>query len=373
MAETDPEIMARMEEEGIGPFLRSAREEKALSLRVISDRTRIRSYYLEGIESGSFDRLPRGPVGVGFVRAFAEEIGVDADAAAAAFRREIGLGPALNRPGADSDLQARFSPSRRQQRVKFVAAALPVLLFLLAGGGVLWLVKGETNPLAFVGSLPARIRAALTPAANAPPLMTKADGGRDAREREATASVKEQAPERARSSLPAAPQASPGEEKENPSPGAPPRAREDASGAESAPPRNSPPAERAPAEKTPAAQDAPPAASAPAGGNPPARESPPAAGAPRERRTPEAAAFPLTLRIFALGDTWVRIIADAEGVEEFLLLAGEEKSWRASGKFTLTLGNIAGARVSLNGADVALPKNPSNVLRDFVITRKSLN
>lgn len=364
MAETDPEIMARMEEEGIGPFLRSAREEKALSLCVISDRTRIRSYYLEGIESGSFDRLPRGPVGVGFVRAFAEEIGVDADAAAAAFRREIGLGPALNRPGADSDLQARFSPSRRQQRVKFVAAALPVLLFLLAGGGVLWLVKGETNPLAFVGSLPARIRAALTPAANAPPLMTKADGGRDAREREATASVvKEQVPERARSSLPAAPQASPGEEKENPSPGAPPRAREDASGAESAPPGNSPPAERAPAEKTPAAQDAPPEASAPAGGNPPARENPPAS----------AAAFPLTLRIFALGDTWVRIIADAEGVEEFLLLAGEEKSWRASGKFTLTLGNIAGARVSLNGADVALPKNPSNVLRDFVITRKSLN
>ena len=69
----------------------------------------------------------------------------------------------------------------------------------------------------------------------------------------------------------------------------------------------------------------------------------------------------------------MRIIADAEGVEEFLLLAGEEKSWRASGKFTLTLGNIAGARVSLNGANVALPKNPSNVLRDFVITRKSLN
>ena len=66
-------------------------------------------------------------------------------------------------------------------------------------------------------------------------------------------------------------------------------------------------------------------------------------------------------------------MVDADKTEELLLLAGNEKDWKASEKFTLTVGNVAGTQVSLNGAEIALPRNPSNVLRDFVIPRKSLN
>ena len=66
-------------------------------------------------------------------------------------------------------------------------------------------------------------------------------------------------------------------------------------------------------------------------------------------------------------------MVDAKTTEEFLLLAGKERNWKASEKFALTVGNVAGAQISLNGSDIALPKNSSNVLRDFIITKKYLN
>lgn len=288
MSDMDPAVMAQMEKEGVGPFLRRVREAEDVSLRAISDQTRIRVHYLESIESGSFDRLPMGPIGVGFVRAFAEAVGVDAGAAAAAFKREAASGLGLSRQESESGSAVLFRSSRRQGRVNSVAALLLILLFLLAGGGVLWFVKGKTTgPLASVELIADSIKTAFAPATDdaPPPQAKKAALGKA------------------------------GEEK----------ARAPASGAMSAPPTvNAAPA-----------------------------------------------ALPLALRIFAVEHTWLRIVVDAKDAEEFLLEAGGERNWRASEKFVLTLGNVAGAQVSLNGEKIALPR--TNVLRDFTITRQSLN
>ncbi len=316
MSDMDPAVMAQMEKEGVGPFLRRVREAEDVSLRAISDQTRIRVHYLESIESGSFDRLPTGPIGAGFVRAFAEAVGVDAGAAAAAFKREAASGLGLSRRESESGSAVLFRSSRRQGRVNSVVALLLILLFLLAGGGVLWFVKGKTTgPLASVESIADSIKTAFAPAtddAPAPQAKKGSGGGQDAGEAKTAALGKA------------------GEEK------AP--AQAPASGAMSAPP--------APEQV--------------------------AVGVPTNGEAAPAAP-PLALRIFAVEHTWLRIVVDAKDAEEFLLEAGGERNWRASEKFVLTLGNVAGAQVSLNGEKIALPRNPSNVLRDFTITRQSLN
>ena len=79
-----------IEGESLGAYLSRERLEREISLDEVACETRIRKFYLECIEQGIYDRIPSGPVGRGFIRAFAAYIGVDADAATALYNREYG-------------------------------------------------------------------------------------------------------------------------------------------------------------------------------------------------------------------------------------------------------------------------------------------
>lgn len=61
----------------IGEKLRLAREESGVSLRDISDQTRISMRYLEAIESDDYKRLPGGIFNKSFIKAYARYIGYD--------------------------------------------------------------------------------------------------------------------------------------------------------------------------------------------------------------------------------------------------------------------------------------------------------
>ncbi len=80
-----------LDKESLGEHLQRKREACGLSLQELSEKTRIRTYYLENIEKGEYHRLPCLPYNRGFIRAYAECIGVDADAAATHFIIEAGL------------------------------------------------------------------------------------------------------------------------------------------------------------------------------------------------------------------------------------------------------------------------------------------
>jgi len=60
-----------------GEELRRERELRQISLREISEVTKINIRYLEALERNEFDRLPGGVFNKGFVRAYSEFIGVD--------------------------------------------------------------------------------------------------------------------------------------------------------------------------------------------------------------------------------------------------------------------------------------------------------
>jgi transcriptional regulator with XRE-family HTH domain len=72
----------------IGMALRAAREGLGLTLEQIADTTRIRVRHLQALETGELDQLPSRPFTVGYVRAYAKALGLDADSTAARFRLE---------------------------------------------------------------------------------------------------------------------------------------------------------------------------------------------------------------------------------------------------------------------------------------------
>ena len=72
----------------VGEALRAARERLGLELRPIADKTCVRRAYLEAIEQMRFEALPSRPFIIGYIRAFADQVGLDPDAAVARFKQD---------------------------------------------------------------------------------------------------------------------------------------------------------------------------------------------------------------------------------------------------------------------------------------------
>jgi len=79
----------------IGQALRAARESRNLSLDEVAELTRIRRAYLADLEAMRLDRLPSRPFTIGYIRAYAEALGLDGEAAVERFKADE---PDLNEP-----------------------------------------------------------------------------------------------------------------------------------------------------------------------------------------------------------------------------------------------------------------------------------
>lgn len=67
------------EAKNFGQYFRQKREERGLSLKEVENATSIRSVYLEAIEQGRFDEVISPVYAKGFVRQYANFIGLDGD------------------------------------------------------------------------------------------------------------------------------------------------------------------------------------------------------------------------------------------------------------------------------------------------------
>lgn len=74
-----------------GAYLRDVREASGLTLDDISTRTHIREQHLRGIETGDLSLLPARAYVSGFVKTYAEMLGLDAAPIVARFREDVGL------------------------------------------------------------------------------------------------------------------------------------------------------------------------------------------------------------------------------------------------------------------------------------------
>lgn len=79
----------------IGQALKAVREHRKLTLEEVADLTRVRRAYLADIEAMRLDRLPSRPFTIGYIRAYAEAMGLDGEAAVERFKAEE---PILDEP-----------------------------------------------------------------------------------------------------------------------------------------------------------------------------------------------------------------------------------------------------------------------------------
>ena len=82
----------------ISALLRASRIRRGEGLRDVADQLRIRFVHLEAIEDGRFDELPGTTYAIGFIRTYAEHLGLDGEEIVRRFKSmEIG-------PSDDADL-----------------------------------------------------------------------------------------------------------------------------------------------------------------------------------------------------------------------------------------------------------------------------
>ena len=74
--------------ETVADLLRHAREDFGQSLRNVAEVLRIRPAYLEALESGEFDQLPGTTYAVGFLRTYADYLGLDGEEMVERFKAE---------------------------------------------------------------------------------------------------------------------------------------------------------------------------------------------------------------------------------------------------------------------------------------------
>lgn len=84
--------------ESIGKDLRQAREQLGLTLEEAERATRIRPRYLQAIEDGDLDALPSAVQARGFLRNYADFLGLDSDEILLRYADQIGARGSSNRP-----------------------------------------------------------------------------------------------------------------------------------------------------------------------------------------------------------------------------------------------------------------------------------
>lgn len=145
----------------IGDFLRALREHKGLTLAELAATTRIRRAYLQGIEEGDRSSQPSRPFAIGYVRSYAQALGIDGDAAAARFKRET---PDLAEPFHDPVGVAHDKPKR--------SPLIFAVIGLILSGVVLWNVVQRTMLQEDRATAPLPAAAEVADTAPKPPVVT---------------------------------------------------------------------------------------------------------------------------------------------------------------------------------------------------------
>ena len=123
------------ERPAIGATLREARLRQNLEISDCALATRIRERYLVAIEDGRFESLPDPAYVNGFVRAYADHLGVTVDTPVRELPSDHILAPLAGRPRPVAVRATRASPRRGSRRrgpaAKLLVPAIVVLAVLV--------------------------------------------------------------------------------------------------------------------------------------------------------------------------------------------------------------------------------------------------
>ncbi len=327
---------------GVAALLRETRIKQGRDIAVVATTLRIRQPYLQAIEDGRFEDLPGSTYAVGFVRAYAEFLGLDGPEIVRRFKQE------------NSDLAGRNElvfPSATSGGGIPTGALLGIAVVgaLVAYGAWYFLQDRDDTVAEAVPPLPERLAAMLhkpvdqdvPQAANSPETAPP-----QAATPSASPAAQDVTPQQSMASAPPAPAPEVQQPAPEPAPAAAPEPVKPVKQARKA----EMPKVETPAAPTAMADSAP----APAGDNPsaaPASPDQPAADAPK----PEKVVWKTSkrVRLKASADCWIKI-RDAEGkvVLSHLLHAGDSFAPPGNPGLTMTVGNAGALVVALDGNDL---------------------
>jgi hypothetical protein len=119
----------------IGEVLKQARARAGLDIRAVEERTKIRVKYLRALEDEEWDALPSTAYAKGFLRTYGLELGLDGDALADAYRRQVERGGSdASYPLGEQVLERRRRLADESSRPGWV---VPLVAIVLVIGGVL--------------------------------------------------------------------------------------------------------------------------------------------------------------------------------------------------------------------------------------------
>ncbi len=158
--------------EHVGAFLREARESTGRNLSDIAIALRIRAKFLQSIEDGRYEDLPGSTYAVGFIRSYADYLGLDTDSLLARFKAEsraAEAGPDLDFPAPST---VGWFPTGK---VVATCAILAVAVF----GGWFFLQTGDSVDVAAVPEPPGFNAAAASAVTGNQPVAPAASGALD--------------------------------------------------------------------------------------------------------------------------------------------------------------------------------------------------
>lgn len=120
----------------LGNQLREAREARDLSIDTVANELMIRKFYLTSLEEGTYRHLPERVYAVGFVKSYAELLGLDQHSAVEQFKREAygSRGAAVDR----IELNMPTPTSQSMLPPRGTILAITACLALLIIGGLIW-------------------------------------------------------------------------------------------------------------------------------------------------------------------------------------------------------------------------------------------
>lgn len=152
--------------QSIGDRLRQAREARGLTLDQVAHQTRVPIRHLQHIEREEWDALPAVTYCIGFVRAYANEVGLDGAELSREVRDRLG---GLRSRAPVADFYEPADPARMPPKSLVIVAV--VIILIIIGGYVVWRsnLGGEAASSGDVTVAVPEAKAPTSPAASSAP------------------------------------------------------------------------------------------------------------------------------------------------------------------------------------------------------------
>jgi len=113
----------------VGAHLRAVREASGLMLMEAASRTHIKETHLTAIEALAISDLPPRPYAIGFVKTYAEFLGVDASAIVDRFKEDAGY--SAPQPVSVEKFEAQETQAEEENSDLSLAAVIAIMVFIL--------------------------------------------------------------------------------------------------------------------------------------------------------------------------------------------------------------------------------------------------